>query len=161
MARRSECAAIHDILQALSAIDGESNRRGKSELKWIVSMLTRLIQRTDRVAKGAIEYEYEYASTSTSTAMLSTSPRHPPHPNANGHNERHYDARTRTQSAGRYSYSYSTAPRSTNRSSITRNSMSIAWRSITLHSRNRLRSRFVVISGTSETNGCEQRCPSR
>ena len=55
-----ECAAIHDILQALSAIDGESNRRGKSELKRIVSMLTRLIQRTDRVAEGAIEYEYEY-----------------------------------------------------------------------------------------------------
>jgi hypothetical protein len=55
-----ECAAIHDILQALSAIDAESNRRGKSELKRIVSMLTRLIQRTDRVAEGAIEYEYEY-----------------------------------------------------------------------------------------------------
>jgi len=67
-----ECAAIHDILQALSAIDAESNRRGKSELKRIVSMLTRLIQRTDRVAERP---------SSTSTAMLSTSTRHRPGPN--------------------------------------------------------------------------------
>jgi four helix bundle protein len=55
-----ECAAIHDILNAVSAVDAESNRRGKSELKRIVSMLSRLIQRTDRVAEGEIEYEYEY-----------------------------------------------------------------------------------------------------
>ncbi len=56
-----ECAAIHDILIAVSAIDAESNRRGKSELKRIVSMLTRLIQRTDRVAEGEVEYEYRKA----------------------------------------------------------------------------------------------------
>ncbi len=42
------------------AIDDESNRRGKSDMKRIVSMLTRMIQRTQRVAEGSIEYEYEY-----------------------------------------------------------------------------------------------------
>ncbi len=33
---------------------------GKSNLKRIVSMLTRLIQRTSSVSEGSIEYEYEY-----------------------------------------------------------------------------------------------------
>ena len=42
------------------AMDGVSNRRGKSDLKRIVSMLTRLIQRTESVAEGSTEYEYEY-----------------------------------------------------------------------------------------------------
>jgi len=55
-----ECAAIHDILLVCAAIDIETNRRGKSDLKRIVSMLTRLIQRTDVVSEGSIEYEYEY-----------------------------------------------------------------------------------------------------
>jgi four helix bundle protein len=55
-----ECAAIHDILLVCEAIDIETNRRGKSDLKRIVSMLTRLIQRTDMVSEGSIEYEYEY-----------------------------------------------------------------------------------------------------
>ena len=55
-----ECAAVHDILQAFSLIDEEVNRQGKSQLKRIVSMLTRLIQRTDRVTDAGIEYEYEY-----------------------------------------------------------------------------------------------------
>ena len=55
-----ECAAIHDILSAFEAIDSELNRDGKTKLKRIVSMLTRLIQRTDSVSEDWIEYEYEY-----------------------------------------------------------------------------------------------------
>jgi four helix bundle protein len=56
-----ECAAIHDVLQVCDAIDEESNRRGKSDLKRIVSMLTRLIQRTETVSEESIEYEYRDA----------------------------------------------------------------------------------------------------
>ena len=48
------------MLRVCDAIDAESNRRGKSDLKRIVSMLTRLIQRTPTVAEDTIEYEYEY-----------------------------------------------------------------------------------------------------
>jgi len=48
------------VLQVCDAIDGQSNIHGKSELKRIVSMLTRLIQRTGTVAEDAFEYEYEY-----------------------------------------------------------------------------------------------------
>jgi four helix bundle protein len=55
-----ECAAIHDILRAFAAVDEESNCQGKSQLRRIVSVLTRLIQRTDRIADHPIEYEYEY-----------------------------------------------------------------------------------------------------
>ena len=55
-----ECASIHDVLVVCDAIDVKSNRRGKSDLKPIVSMLTRLIQRTETVSEGSIEYEYEY-----------------------------------------------------------------------------------------------------
>ena len=55
-----ECASIHDVLRVCDAIDNESNRRGKLGLIRIVSMLTRLIQRTETVAEDRIEYEYEY-----------------------------------------------------------------------------------------------------
>ena len=55
-----ECASIHDVLRVCDAIDNESNRRGKSDLIRIVSMLTRLIQGTETVAENRIEYEYEY-----------------------------------------------------------------------------------------------------
>ena len=55
-----ECAAIHDILLSYEAIDSELNRTGKTNLKRIVSMLTRLIQRKDSVSEESIEYEYEY-----------------------------------------------------------------------------------------------------
>jgi four helix bundle protein len=55
-----ECASIHDVLHVCDAIEDKSNRHGKSELKRIVSMLTRLIQRTQTVAEDAFEYEYEY-----------------------------------------------------------------------------------------------------
>ncbi len=56
-----ECASIHDVLVFCDAIDVESNRRGKSDLKRIVSMLTRLIQRTETVSEDRIEYEYRDA----------------------------------------------------------------------------------------------------
>ncbi|MCC6509123.1 MAG: four helix bundle protein [Pirellulaceae bacterium] len=56
-----ECAAIHDVLRVCDAIDDELNCRGKSDLKRIVSMLTRLIQRTQTVSEDRIEYEYEYS----------------------------------------------------------------------------------------------------
>ena len=61
-----ECAAIHDTLQSFEAIYSELNRVGKTKLKRIVSMFTRLIQRTGTVSEGSIEYEnrdadYEYA----------------------------------------------------------------------------------------------------
>ena len=55
-----ECAAIHDVLRVCDAIDDDSNFRGKSDLKRIVSMLTRLIQRTVGAAEDRFEYEYEY-----------------------------------------------------------------------------------------------------
>lgn len=55
-----ECAAIHDVPRVRDAISEDSNRLGKSNLKRIVSMLTRLIQRTENVAEERIEYEYEY-----------------------------------------------------------------------------------------------------
>jgi hypothetical protein len=48
------------FLTAFAVIDEEANRKGKSHLKRIVSMLTRLIQRSDGVAQDAIEFEYEY-----------------------------------------------------------------------------------------------------
>ena len=55
-----ECAAIHDVLRVCEAVDNDSNSRGKSDRKRIVSMLTRLIQRTTGVSEDRIEYEYEY-----------------------------------------------------------------------------------------------------
>jgi len=55
-----ECAAVHDVLRVCDAIDDDLNCRGKSDLKRIVSMLTRLIQRTTGVSEDRIEYEYEY-----------------------------------------------------------------------------------------------------
>jgi len=41
-------------------MEDESYWRGKADLKRIVSMLTRLIQRTHTIAGDGIEYEYEY-----------------------------------------------------------------------------------------------------
>ncbi len=55
-----ECESIHDVLTVCDAIDVESNRHGKSDLKRIVSMPTRPIQRTESVSEGSMEYEYEY-----------------------------------------------------------------------------------------------------
>jgi len=55
------CAAVHDMLMAFAVLDEEANRQGKSQLKRIVSMLTRLIQPTDGDPDAAIEYEYRKA----------------------------------------------------------------------------------------------------
>ncbi len=55
-----ECASIHDVLAVCEAIDVKSNRRGNSDLKRIVSMLIRLIQQTETVSEGSVEYVYEY-----------------------------------------------------------------------------------------------------
>jgi four helix bundle protein len=55
-----ECASIHDVLLVCDAIDDDTNQIAKSNLKRIVSMLTRLIQRTQTVSENRIEYEYEY-----------------------------------------------------------------------------------------------------
>jgi four helix bundle protein len=55
-----ECASIHDVLRVCDWIDDDTNQFGKSNLKRIVLMLTRLIQRTTEVSDDRIEYEYEY-----------------------------------------------------------------------------------------------------
>jgi four helix bundle protein len=55
-----ECAAIHDVLAGCGVIDRGVGRQGKAELKRIVSMLTRLIQRSNAVREDRFEYEYEY-----------------------------------------------------------------------------------------------------
>jgi len=60
-----ECAAIHDVLLSFEAIDPEFNRIGKTNLKRIVSMLTRLIQRTETVSTRSAEYEYGEAEYET------------------------------------------------------------------------------------------------
>ncbi len=66
-----ECAAIHDVLFSFDAIDAETNHVGKSTLKRIVSMLTRLIQRTESVADGSIEYEYREAEYEYAQQLVS------------------------------------------------------------------------------------------
>ena len=43
-----------------SAVDNASNLFGDSDLRTIVSLLTRLVQRNTADASAAIEYEYEY-----------------------------------------------------------------------------------------------------
>ena len=48
-----KCALIHDALRVCDAIAEDANQRGKSKLRRIVSMLTRLIQRTKRGIGGA------------------------------------------------------------------------------------------------------------
>jgi hypothetical protein len=55
MCRDLQCTAGFD------AIEDDSICRGKSDLKQIVSMLPRLIQRTVRVAEYRIDYEYRDA----------------------------------------------------------------------------------------------------
>lgn len=51
-------SSIHDVLAVCDAIDLESNRRGKLNLKRIGSMLTRLMHRTETVSERSVEYEY-------------------------------------------------------------------------------------------------------
>ena len=52
---------FQDVLISFDAFDAETNQVGKFALKRIVTMLTRLIQRIENVAKGPIEYEYREA----------------------------------------------------------------------------------------------------
>ncbi len=73
-----ECASIHDVLVVCDAIDVESNRRGKSDLKRIVSMLTRLIQRTETVSEDRIEYEYRDAEYEYERMPEQRNPPEPP-----------------------------------------------------------------------------------
>ena len=54
-----ECAAIHDMLMACAAVDQEPNRQAKSQLRRIVAMLTRLIQRSHGAGRDRSEYEEE------------------------------------------------------------------------------------------------------
>ena len=68
-----ECASIQDVLAATDGIDEKTHYAGKRRLKRIVSMLTKLIARTDSVAEESRDYHPGGSSTSTSTASLSTS----------------------------------------------------------------------------------------
>jgi four helix bundle protein len=64
-----ECAAIHDILSVCNAIAEEENRSGKSQLRRIVAMLTRLVARNESVSETrsiyrcAFEHEHRRLST--------------------------------------------------------------------------------------------------
>ncbi len=59
-----ECVAIQDVLAATDGLNDERHRQLKRMLHRIVSMLTRLIARSDVVAEPVTEYnagiEYEY-----------------------------------------------------------------------------------------------------
>jgi len=55
-----ECAAIHDILIVCDAIEPDDDRFGKSNLKRIVAMLTKLVQRNDAVSESSSEYPFEH-----------------------------------------------------------------------------------------------------
>ena len=46
---------IHDMLMVFAAVDEEPNHTEKLQLRRFVSMLTRLTQRTDRVAQERVE----------------------------------------------------------------------------------------------------------
>jgi hypothetical protein len=68
-----ECASIHDILCVCDALDDESSGRGKLDLRRIVSMLTWLIQRSETVSEGSIEYEYRDAEYEYETNLIAES----------------------------------------------------------------------------------------
>jgi four helix bundle protein len=55
-----ECAAIHDILLVCNAIDEEGNQVGKTMLRRIVAMLTRLVARNESVLDEVVEYRGEW-----------------------------------------------------------------------------------------------------
>ncbi len=65
-----ECAAIHDILSVCHAIEPDDNLTGKSQLRRIVAMLTKLVARTNRFPRL---HRFIEPHSSTSTAGLSTS----------------------------------------------------------------------------------------
>lgn len=55
-----ECAAIQDVLSATEPLDDDQSFELKRMRYRIVSMLTRLIARSDTVSELAVDYEYEY-----------------------------------------------------------------------------------------------------
>jgi four helix bundle protein len=48
-----ECAAIHDVLRVCAAIQDDANWQGKAVLKRIVSMLTRMVQRSAEICEDS------------------------------------------------------------------------------------------------------------
>jgi four helix bundle protein len=59
-----ECAAIHDVLSVCRAITPDENLIGKSKLRRIEAMLTKLVARNESVSETAATYqeklEYEH-----------------------------------------------------------------------------------------------------
>ena len=61
-----ECAAIHDVLSVCRAISPDDNLTGKTQLRRIVAMLTKLVARNDSVSEtrsvyhAAFEHEHEH-----------------------------------------------------------------------------------------------------
>ena len=61
-----ECAAIQDVLTASDGLDSDSSREMKLKLKRIVSMLTRMVMKSDAVSELSagydtdIDYEHEH-----------------------------------------------------------------------------------------------------
>ena len=61
-----ECAAIQDVLTASDGLDSDSSRERKLKLKRIVSMLTRMVMKSDAVSELSagydtdIDYEHEH-----------------------------------------------------------------------------------------------------
>ena len=61
-----ECAAIHDILTVCHAIGPDDNLTGKTQLRRIVAMLTKLVARNESVSEtrsvyqAAFEHEHEH-----------------------------------------------------------------------------------------------------
>jgi four helix bundle protein len=52
-----ECAAIHDILSVCHAIEPDDNLTGKSQLRRIVAMLTKLVARNESVSETRSVYQ--------------------------------------------------------------------------------------------------------
>ena len=52
-----ECAAIQDVLTASHGLDAHSSREMKLKLKRIVSMLTRMVMKTDTVSEMSAVYD--------------------------------------------------------------------------------------------------------
>ena len=66
-----ECAAIQDVLTASGGLDAESNADLKHKLQRTVSMLTRMVMKTDAVAESqagyhaTIDYDFEHEPRTT------------------------------------------------------------------------------------------------
>ena len=51
-----ECAAIQDVLTASDGLDADSSREMKVKLKRVVSMLTRMVMKSDAVSEALVGY---------------------------------------------------------------------------------------------------------